>query len=55
MQVTLTQLREHAASELAAHELPQQIVKYDDLPRNAMGKVNKKQLAKQVAAELRLD
>ena len=44
-QVTLEQLREHAAAELPPYQLPRRLHIMDALPRNAMGKVNKKQLA----------
>lgn len=43
--MTLEQLREHAAGELPPYQLPQRLHLVDALPRNAMGKVNKKQLA----------
>jgi fatty acid CoA ligase FadD36 len=35
----------HAAQTLAAHKRPRRVVLVDDLPRNALGKVQKTKLA----------
>lgn len=43
-QVTEKELMEHVASRLSVHKRPRQVVLVDDLPRNAMGKVQKQQL-----------
>ncbi|CAG8470635.1 2921_t:CDS:10 [Paraglomus brasilianum] len=45
--ITLNALREFAKDRLASYKLPTLLKLYDDaLPRNAMGKVNKKELVK---------
>jgi acyl-CoA synthetase (AMP-forming)/AMP-acid ligase II len=44
MDVTVRQLREHAVSGLARHEVPAIIRVVDELPRNAAGKVVKREL-----------
>jgi len=42
--LTLANLREDLRSQLAAYKLPQQLHVMKELPRNAMGKVQKKSL-----------
>lgn len=48
MQVTLEELQRFAAGQLSAYQLPKQLRLVDAVPRNAMGKVNKKQLVKEL-------
>ncbi len=49
-QVGLEELQRFAAGELPPYQLPKQLRLVDALPRNAMGKVNKKQLVKDLFA-----
>ena len=49
-QVGLEELQRFAAGELPPYQLPRQLRLVDALPRNAMGKVNKKQLVKDLFA-----
>jgi len=42
--VSETELIEHVATELSVHKRPREIRVVESLPRNAMGKVQKKQL-----------
>ena len=42
--MTLEQLQQHAAAELPPYQLPRRVHVVDALPRNAMGKVNKRTL-----------
>ena len=44
------ELKAHARSKLAPHQLPKRIIFIDDLPRNASGKVLKRALREQFAA-----
>eukprot|EP00047_Mylnosiga_fluctuans_P020659 m.94754 g.94754 ORF g.94754 m.94754 type:complete len:517 (-) comp8581_c0_seq3:108-1658(-) len=44
--LTLDALREHCKAELASYKLPSVLKILDAIPRNAMGKVNKKELVK---------
>ncbi|MBD0321993.1 MAG: acyl-CoA synthetase [Aldersonia sp.] len=44
--VTETDLIEHVAAQLSVHKRPREVVIVDRLPRNAMGKVQKKQLSR---------
>ena len=44
--VTLEQLQSFAKEHLPPYQVPQQVEFVDDIPRNAMGKINKKQLLK---------
>ena len=46
MQLTLDALKEHVAKELPPYQVPRRLHLMDAVPRNAMGKVNKKELAK---------
>ena len=46
--VGLSDLQALCKDELADYQTPQQVVFVDELPRNAMGKVNKKELVKQL-------
>ncbi len=46
----LEELQRFAAGELPPYQLPKQLRLVDALPRNAMGKVNKKQLVKDLFA-----
>ena len=45
-------MREWAGTQLADYKLPAELVMVSALPRNASGKVIKKQLAAQVAGQL---
>lgn len=49
--ITLEELRSWAKEKLAPYKLPTQLYVWDNLPRNAMGKVNKKELKKLLVAE----
>ncbi|XP_065866149.1 probable CoA ligase CCL8 [Euphorbia lathyris] len=49
--LTLEELCEWAKEKLAPYKLPTRLFLWDSLPRNAMGKVNKKELKKQLSAE----
>ncbi len=46
----MEELQRFAAGELPPYQLPRQLRLVDALPRNAMGKVNKKQLVKDLFA-----
>ena len=46
LQIDLPGLREWARDHLASYALPRNVLQMKALPRNAMGKVNKKDLAK---------
>ena len=46
MQVSLEELREWLAGKLPEYQLPSRMEVVENIPRNAMGKVNKKQLRK---------
>ena len=48
VQVTLEELQAHAKQKLAAYQLPRQLQVLDEIPRNAMGKINKKMLRKEL-------
>lgn len=49
--LTLNELTTWAKDKLAPYKLPTKMFLWDSLPRNAMGKVNKKELKKKLAAE----
>lgn len=49
--LTLLELRTWAEDKLAPYKLPTRLLLWDSLPRNAMGKVNKKALKKELAPE----
>ncbi|KAM7480471.1 hypothetical protein LguiA_028684 [Lonicera macranthoides] len=49
--LSLEELRTWAKEKLAPYKLPTRLFLWDSLPRNAMGKVNKKELKKTLAAE----
>ncbi|KAF5453124.1 hypothetical protein F2P56_028060 [Juglans regia] len=49
--ITLEELCSWAKEKLAPYKLPTRLFLWDSLPRNAMGKVNKKELKKLLAAE----
>ena len=46
LQVSLEELREWLAKKLPDYQLPSRMEIVESIPRNAMGKVNKKQLRK---------
>jgi len=50
--LALATVREWAGTQLADYKLPAELVMVSALPRNASGKVIKKQLAAQVAGQL---
>lgn len=39
---------EHAAEKLPTYQVPKQVIILDEIPRNAMGKINKKALRKKL-------
>ena len=47
LQVTLEQLREWLIDKLPNYQLPSRLEIVESIPRNAMGKVNKKDLRRQ--------
>ncbi|KAK7838318.1 malonate--coa ligase, partial [Quercus suber] len=49
--ISLKELRSWAKEKLAPYKLPTRLYLWDSLPRNAMGKVNKKELKKVLAAK----
>ncbi|KAI4324750.1 hypothetical protein MLD38_030207 [Melastoma candidum] len=49
--ITLSELCSWAKDKLAPYKLPTRLYLWDSLPRNAMGKVNKKELKKKLASE----
>ncbi|RVW25806.1 Malonate--CoA ligase [Vitis vinifera] len=49
--ISLEELCTWAKEKLAPYKLPTQLLLWDSLPRNAMGKVNKKELKRKLAAE----
>ncbi|KAK9281976.1 hypothetical protein L1049_004886 [Liquidambar formosana] len=49
--ISLEELCTWAKEKLAPYKLPSRLFLWDSLPRNAMGKVNKKELKKKLAAE----
>ncbi|KAK1422475.1 hypothetical protein QVD17_25616 [Tagetes erecta] len=49
--ITLDELNSWAKQKLAPYKLPTRLFLWDSLPRNAMGKVNKKELKTKLAAE----
>ncbi|KAJ0008373.1 hypothetical protein Pint_29728 [Pistacia integerrima] len=49
--ISLEELCTWAKDKLAPYKLPTRLFLWDSLPRNAMGKVNKKELKKQLAAD----
>ncbi|KAF5739160.1 malonate--CoA ligase [Tripterygium wilfordii] len=49
--ITLEELCSWAKVKLAPYKLPTKLLVWDTLPRNAMGKVNKKELKKSLAAQ----
>jgi len=44
----LRTIRSWARDKLATYKLPSKLIKIDEIPRNAMGKVNKKSLKKEL-------
>ena len=48
LQVNLEGLQEFAAEKLAPYQIPKLLEVLDEMPRNAMGKINKKALVKGV-------
>lgn len=48
LQVDLESLQEFAAQHLAPYQIPKLLEVLDEMPRNAMGKINKKALVKEV-------
>ena len=48
LQVCLEDLQEFAAKNLAPYQIPKLLKTLDEMPRNAMGKINKKALVKDV-------
>lgn len=51
LQVKLEELQEFAADKLAPYQIPKLLRVLDKMPRNAMGKINKKALVKSVFPE----
>lgn len=49
--MSLEELSSWAKDKLAPYKLPTRLILWDSLPRNAMGKVNKKELKKQLAGD----
>ncbi|KAL5576470.1 hypothetical protein UlMin_018169 [Ulmus minor] len=49
--LSLEELSTWAKDKLAPYKLPTRLILWDSLPRNAMGKVNKKELKKKLEAE----
>ncbi|KAJ8755918.1 hypothetical protein K2173_024463 [Erythroxylum novogranatense] len=49
--ISLEELNKWAKDRLAPYKLPSRLFVWDSLPRNAMGKVNKKELKKTLASE----
>ncbi len=47
LQITLKQLREWLKDKLPEYQLPSRLEIVETIPRNAMGKVNKKELRRQ--------
>ena len=45
--LSLSSVKDHFRAYLAQYKLPQCVWTVEELPRNTMGKVNKKQLVKQ--------
>ncbi|XP_059638497.1 probable CoA ligase CCL8 [Cornus florida] len=50
--VSLEELCKWAKVKLAPYKLPTRLILWDTMPRNAMGKVNKKELMKKITAEV---
>jgi non-ribosomal peptide synthetase component E (peptide arylation enzyme) len=50
-QLTLEQICNEAAAHLPPYQLPKVLKEVDSLPRNAMGKINKKSLVKELFPE----
>lgn len=48
LQIDLESLQRHAAEKLAPYQIPKLLQVLDEMPRNAMGKINKKGLIKDV-------
>lgn len=48
LQINLESLQKHAAEKLAPYQVPRLLKMLDEMPRNAMGKINKKALVKDV-------
>ena len=46
LQVTVEELRKWLSEKLPKYQLPSRLESVESIPRNAMGKVNKKQLRK---------
>ena len=49
--LSLSELKEWAADKMAPYHVPTVLKRLEEMPRNAMGKVNKKQLAKDLFPE----
>ena len=49
--LSLSKLREWGKEEMSSYSLPTRLIAVDSLPRNVMGKVNKKELVKQLFTE----
>ncbi|KAM1017078.1 hypothetical protein ACFX2I_046599 [Malus domestica] len=49
--ISLEELSFWAKDKLAPYKIPTQLILWDSLPRNAMGKVNKKELKKTLASD----
>merc|ERR1711874_682497 len=49
--LTLARLREWGKDQMSSYSLPTRLIIVDKLPRNVMGKVNKKELAKEMFTE----
>ncbi len=50
-EVSEDELKDHVKANLARYKVPREIVFVDELPRNATGKVLKRELAEQQAAD----
>ena len=48
LQINLESLQKHAAEKLAPYQIPKLLKILDEMPRNAMGKMNKIALVKDV-------
>ena len=52
--VTLEDIRVICKEHLSSYKMPKKLLEWDgDLPRNVMGKINKKQIKKQLEEEMR--
>lgn len=48
VQIDLESLQKHASEKLAPYQIPKLLKVLEEMPRNAMGKINKKGLIKDV-------